>query len=193
MTDDTFITGIFDGLNPADFGRSDTTAIFEVEQPHHGPRAFDRFVEEMQRAVRFAFTGSEGQVNPVAVLANATTQRTFTPTDEETMGEYLDRLHDEATRMEADWVFVQRTTQVGTATVSPSQMHDITDTSMISRAQGEGALRDGVLWYAAQRAAIGIKRRHGIFEKIAPNALSLPLEAPSFQPMPLFDAILNAS
>lgn len=180
--------GIFDHLNPDDFVR-ETSAVDEVPRVNVGVEKFNQFVDEQLRAVRFAYLASDGQINPIAVVASPTVQRMFAPDDDETLGQYLQRLHREANLIGARWLFISKQTLVGSQETPASQMKDVNDPESVG---DESALTEGVYWYAERREGDERHHRHGIIPELAGrNVLGEMTEGPQEQTVPMFAKILD--
>jgi hypothetical protein len=171
------LAGIFDDLSPEDFN-VETTAIEEISRTNEGVDAFNSFVDEQMRAYRVAWVANHGRANPIAVLASPTMQRVFTPDAEETLGEYVKRLHREAIRMEAIWIFSARKTIVGSFMADEDT--DIGDPEVIAEAMAAGKASEGVEWFAERREGDENHQRFGIMQSVD-GRLSEPREAASTQ------------
>jgi hypothetical protein len=164
MTDDDEFTGIFDELTPEDFVRETSARITThlPGSPNCGPEEFAKFVEHNIGVVRASSLASGGKdINPVAVLANASTQWIFAPTEEENMGEYIARLNHEAEQLAATWVFISRQTMVS-ARPGSEDMPDTSDEETIKEALAEGRLQSGVIFYAQRHEGDEWEHRHGM-------------------------------
>lgn len=184
--------GIFDDLTIADFLNAGT-AVEELEvQLERGVAGFNRFVDEQLRAVRTVYVASNGYLKPFIILASPTTQRTFVPLDEqETLGEFVARVHEEAVRMEALWSFVVKDTLVGTKDWdSDSRDIDVNDETEIQKAIEDGILTKGIVWYAERREGDERHHRHGTMAD-QDGRLGATSEGSPEQPIPLFASILG--
>ena len=181
------LTGIFDHIRPEDF-ILETTAIQEYERTNEGVEAFNAFVDEQLRAARQSWIAAEGEVQPIAILASTTKQRVFTPDDEETLGEWVQRLHREAQRMQANWVFLTKRTMVGSAAPGAQDV-DFNDQEAVQAAIEAGTLVDGSLWYAERREGGERHHRFGIM-RAKNGRLAEMEEGPSSQPSGLWSLIL---
>lgn len=140
--------GIFDDLTP-DMFSLDTSAVLEREGIFTGRKAFNLSVDEQIRNIQTAFAASGGKINPLAVLTNATMQRSFTPDRDENLGDFLERLKREARMMSAHWLFIAKESTIGTYDREPDEDYlDIASDEAKSRA---GDMRAGILWYAERR------------------------------------------
>jgi hypothetical protein len=106
------LSGIFDGLTPADFG-VESTAIASMSGCYCGPDVLDGFVEHQLNAVRLAFAMSGGWLFTTAVLAGREGLRTFVADDDETLDDFVTRVRHEAARMRAHWCFMATQTLIG--------------------------------------------------------------------------------
>lgn len=160
MNDDE-LTGIFDDLTPDDFIRT-TTARIETHlpgSPNQGAEAFAKFVQHNVDTVRSSSIHANGNdINPVAVLANASTQWIFAPLPEENMGQYIQRLHDEAVNLNATWVFISRQTMVA----ATDEDVDTTDPESIQAALDRGLMKKGVIFFAQRHEGDEWEHRHGM-------------------------------
>lgn len=164
MTDDE-LTGIFDEITPEDFVRK-TSAKIETHlpgSPNQGPEAFAKFVEHNIEVVRSsALHAGNNDINPVAVLANASNQWIFSPTPEENMGQYIQRLHDEAVQLDATWVFISRQTMVAAGpAIDPP---DTNDQAAVQQALKDGILKKGVIFFAQRHEGDEWEHRHGMMQ-----------------------------
>lgn len=187
---DNELKGIFDNLKAEDFAQ-ETTAIQEVSHPG-GSQTFDDFVAEQTRSLQIAYAAATGAINPVAVLATKATQRMFLPTEEETLGAYIERLHTEAARMKATRLFIARKTLVAARLIPEDQVQDVASEDMIKDAHERGILEPGVVWYAEHYQDGGRLHRVGVmFDN--DGKLDRPSEAPpsSDQRMEVFEGILS--
>jgi hypothetical protein len=112
MSERDELTGIFDGLTPADFD-VDTTAIASMAGCYAGAEVLDGFVEHQLNAVRLAFAMSDGWLFTTAVLAGHEGLRTFVADDDETLHDFVARIRGEAARMRAHWCFMATQTVMG--------------------------------------------------------------------------------
>lgn len=185
-------TGIFDNLNPEDFNLEETTAISETPRGHHGADAFNAFVAEQQRAVVTAYMAGEGDVQPIALLANQDTQRIFTPDDEETVAEFIKRLNREAHSMGAVWTFYACKTQVAFEEVdADAEVSDADNAEDVQAALAEGRMTDGILWYAERREGDEQHRRQGVMPEVGHGRLGSSKEASSRQSIGILTLILS--
>lgn len=190
--DDDKYAGVFDHLTPEDFNLDATTAISEIPRTNHGVDAFNSFTEEQLRAVHTAFMASEGHLQPIALLANETTQRAFTPDDEETVAEFIKRLNREAQRMRAVWTFYACKTLVSVEMVSPDdEQPDVNDPEEIAAAVERGQMQPGVLWYSERREGDEQHRRQGVMAEAGPGRLGPTQEASALQSIALLALILG--
>lgn len=178
--------GVFDDLTPEDFTR-ETSARAEV------PRisGFDAFVDEQLRAVRTAWIASETWMQPLALIANHEKQRIFIPDDDESLRQFVARMHREAVEMGAVWTFVARRAMVVTFGVDDGTFdRDLDDPESIEQAIAQGILRLGVQWYAERREGNESQRRHGQFQD-EDGTLGALIEGAPLQKVPLFPEILG--
>lgn len=183
MTDDE-IEGFFDDLTPEHF-HQDSSSFVEMSRPNE---TFDAFVGEQVRATQIAYATAEGSMAPVAALVNAETLRMFVPQDEETLGDYLQRLHTESLDMDARWFYLARATQVASHLVRPEDLHDATQGEVVEGAKEANVLVDGLIWYAEARGEAPEKRM-GIFYDNNDGVLERPI-AVSGQQSALLEAVL---
>lgn len=180
-------SGIFDHLNPDDFN-TETSAIDETTGTFEGDEAFKPWVQDQLRTLRASFAAADGAINPIAILAGPTTMRTFAPDDDETLGQYLDRLGREARRINAHWFFISKRTLVGT--VEADRPIDVSDPKTVQQAINDGLLNDGVLWFADQREG-GERRHRAGFLTIVGNRLGESVESAGTQTFTTFSAVLD--
>jgi len=183
MDNDEF-SGIFDELEPDDFAGLFST---DVQTPNVGEDAFAEFVERHIESTRFAFLAADGEINPIAVLANATTCWLHTPEDHESLGDYLTRLAKEARRVEATWFFFVRKTKVGLGDDTTENMFD---PKMLKKAKKNGQMVDGVFYYASRHEGVDQENRRGIMRAHG-NRLGELVEGAPEQEVPVFDEILE--
>jgi hypothetical protein len=183
--------GIFDDATVADFLR-ETSAKLELAQTGHGVDAFNRFVDEQLRAVRMAWIAAETYMQPLAVIANGAQERVFIPDDDETMGQFVERMHREAVAMEATWAFVAKRTMVANlgAALDVEQDIDVTDPEEWEKAVAAGIVRLGVVWYAERREGDERHHRHGQMQD-EEGTLGEMREGSRSQALPLFASILD--
>lgn len=184
--------GIFDNATVADFMR-DTSARSEVERTNRGAEAFNQFVEEQIRAVRTAWIAAETYMQPLALVANAEKQRIFIPDDDETLEQFINRMHREAQAMGAIWTFVAKRTMVATIkeSLDPDEENvDVSDPEAWERAVAADLVRLGVTWYAERREGNQRQHRHGQMHD-EDGTLGELIEGSSIQVVPLFAKILD--
>lgn len=183
--------GIFDDLTPDDFAR-ETSARSEVPRTNKGADAFNQFVEEQLRAVRTAWITSETWMQPLAVVANHEKQRIFIPDDDETLGQFVQRMHREAVAMGAIWTFVAKRSMVANLGEALPVERDIdaNDPEAFRRAEAEGLVQLGVIWYAERREGVQRQHRLGQMQDMDGTLGELFEGAPN-QDIPLFAEILG--
>jgi hypothetical protein len=147
--------GIFDHLTPADFERK-TSAVAE-DKP--ASDTFDRFVEDQIRSLRYAFAGSDGNLFPLTTIASATVERVYAADDDETLGQYVDRVAREARLISATRVFTFKKTVVGTFQSDEEQRSDSQEA--MQEALDAGTTQEAVYWYAEERDGNQFEVRHG--------------------------------
>jgi len=178
--------GIFDDASVEDFLR-ESSAKSEVPRTNDRLDTFNQFVEEQLRAVRTAWIAAETYMQPLALVANQEKQRIFIPDDDETLGQFVDRMHREAKAMDATWTFIAQRTLVGSSYGPPV---DVSDDEAVNEAIKEGLLHLGLLWYAEQRDEGNRYHRHG--QMVDDNGTLGPLkEGAASQSLPLFERILG--
>lgn len=180
------LTGIFDHLTPDDFNLQ-TTAVDEMARTNIGIDQFNAFVDEQLRSIRLGWSIGDGYFCPVAVLANEGVQRVFAPDDEETLGDFVNRLHRESDQMRATWLFFALQTTVATYQHEDA---DAVDSADALEKGGEEA-GPGLFWYAERREDER-HRRHGIMP-IANGRLGAQTEGSDNQEVTLFGKILDRS
>lgn len=181
------LTGIFDHLNPDDFGH-ETSALDETRPP----RKFQTFVDNSLNALRVAFAASDGNLNPVAVLASSTVQRMFGPNDDESLADYIVRLANEARIIGAHWVFISTRTEGALVEVEydgTTPLNGINNIDDMTAVQEQGLDEEMVYYYAVQVTNDEVTRRQGLLPITASNSLGEIREGAPEQPS-LFDAIL---
>jgi hypothetical protein len=184
--DDFEYEGIFDDLTPQDFAR-DTSARIRAPRTNE----FDAFVDEQIRAVRMAWIASETYMNPLALVANHDEQLVFIPDDDETLREFVARMHREAVKMGAIWTFVaQRCMVTSLGHDDGSYDGDLDDPEVIEKAMADGTLVLGVQWYAERREGGERQQRHGQLHD-ENGTLGALREGAPLQRVPLFPEILG--
>lgn len=178
-------TGIFDDLTPEDFTRRTTSAVTELDRIE---RSFDDFIADMLRAVRFAFASASGEIDPLATLAGGHVERVFAPDDDETVGNFIDRLAREAKVLDAEWLFIYKRTVVGTFQSDDGGSVDGPDA--MQSALDAGTTQEAIYWYAEDRSSGESERRHG-FLTIVGNHLGDQVEGNSVQTVRAFTRILG--
>lgn len=154
MTDYNLPEGFFSHLSPADFDRdSSARHVAVLDQV-----PFDDFVEANLESLRFAYHAADGNPNPVAIMMCLDGRRIFTPDDDETLGQYIDRLSREAKRHGAIRLFTAWLTEGGTyegdeATVDSPEA--------LAAAEASGAMQIVLYWFA-QDGRRNPAIRHGI-------------------------------
>lgn len=147
MSDD--LTGIFDHLEPEDFIIT-TTAVDATLGDYVGRDRFERFITEQLHAVRIGFTASDGQLNPLGVLASPTIQRVFTPDDDETLGDFLQRIKRESDLIQAHWFFFAMQTRTARVEVTPAEDGSVpaADSAAMQFHIAKHGGQKAIMWYA---------------------------------------------
>lgn len=182
--DDDFddeLAGIFDHLTPEDFS------------PFRGRIAFDQFITQNLETTRTSWLAADGQINPVAVLATATERWTYVPTDEETLGEYVERLRSEARRLKATWLFLSRKTLVGNYEVRVGDdVPDTSDPDALQKAIEKGIITEGIFYFAERSEDGKTDTRHGLMKPDKDGRLGPVVEGnPKHQTADFFKNILG--
>lgn len=183
--------GIFNNATMDDFIR-DTSARLELANTGQGQEAFSKFVDEQLRAVRMAWIAAETYMQPLTVIANGKSERVFIPDDDETMGQFIERMHREALSMEASWAFVAKRTMVANlgSALDVDVDVDVTDPQEWEKAVAAGIVRLGVVWYAERREGDERHYRHGQMQD-EEGTLGQMSEGSQAQEIPLFASILD--
>lgn len=190
---DDELSGIFNDLSPDDFAVQTTARVetYLSGSPNVGDAAFIKFVDHNIEVLRTSALAAGGnEINPVAVLASASTQWIFSPEPDESMGEYIERLHGEAERLGATWCFISRFTMVAATSGGVFQDEDIADDKRGVKMMEEGNLTRGVVFYAARVEDGDHQRRHGVMF-IEDRGLTPPVYGDPDQPFAIFDEILG--
>ena len=161
--------------------------IEEADPPYEGKAAFNAWVDHNLRTMRIAWAAADGTVNPVAFLATKERMRTFAPDDDETLGQYIDRLTREARVVQARWFFICQRTHVGH--IQSDEMMDAASAEIVQKAIDEGALKLGMVWYAERREG-RITHRAGYMTAVG-NRLSEPEETSPEQSFEPFAEVLG--
>ena len=176
---DDELTGIFDNLTPEDF------------TPFRGRIAFDKFVAENIETTRTSWLAADGHINPIAVLATPAERWTFAPTDDETLGEYVERLRGEAKRLGASWLFISRKTLVGTYLVDGDSVPDASDPEAIQKAIESGLMVEGVFYFAERVEGAERDSRHGLMRPEGERLGEVVEGNPNHQSASFFSRILD--
>lgn len=191
MTNDDF-AGIFDDLTP-DMFFAETSAVHEDEGKWTGAEAFNQVVDESLRGLRLAFASTHGQVNPTAILANATVRRFYVPDQDENLGQFLERLKREARAMGAHWFYFAKR-NVYASWQEPEDATSKTDMASpeaMQKASEHGSeLQVGLCWYAERREGDDVHHRHGVMS-IEDNKITGTIEGDGDQTMGVFSAVLD--
>lgn len=150
---DDEIARFFDSIAPEDFlSAPETTALFVEDEDYarHGAEEFDRFV----LAHLAALAKNE---SPGVVLHNGSTARTYLPTEEENLAEFLGRASKEVESFGGKWVFIGVPGEA-----SLGEMFDPSSTSDIESARRKGKLIDVINWYAESIEPTSEEVRFGI-------------------------------
>lgn len=179
-------TDIFAEATVADFLRS-SSARDEMARTDD----FDTFVAEQIRAVRTAWIASETYMQPLALVADDRTQKIFIPDDDETLRQFVERVHREAKAMGATWTFVAKRTMVASFGATDDGYDvSIDDEEAWEKAVAEGLVNLGVVWYAEHRDEHTMQRRHGQMQD-EDGTLGRLIEGAANQGFPLFSEILG--
>lgn len=185
------LTGIFDNLDPDDFNDPITVKATRGERDNYGAEAFDQFIDRKIETVRESYLASEGQINPVATLASRTSEWMFTPTDEETLGQYVERLRSEAKRLGATWLFISRKTLVGSSQQDEDSVVDTSDPEQLQAGIEAGLVSEGVFFFA-ERIEDGVRdHRHGIMKAENSDTLGELVMGNPVQTVSFFATILG--
>ncbi len=177
---DDELTGIFNDLTPQDF------------TPFSGRVAFDDFVTQNINAMRIAWAAADGAVNPVAFLATAGKIDIHTAEDGETLGQYIERVQQEARKMGATWLFVSRKTLVGNYQASSRDtIPDATDPAALEKAIASGLMVEGLFYYAERLEDGQRDCRHGMMRAEGDRLGELIEGNPHHQTVGFFSNILG--
>lgn len=185
MTDG--IDGIFDHITPDDFAR-ETSALETIERAGIGATAFNAFVDEQVRGIRTSYIASSGNVDPIAIIVSPTIQRVFAADDDESLNDFVARIHREAKQIGAIWTFVGKKTLVGTKLTS-GPLPDLNDPEAVDDALAEGILSVGMMWYADRREGELREHRTGSMPEVAKGRLGEGVV--NDQGVPIFATILD--
>lgn len=187
------IAGIFDHLTP-DMFIAESSAVDEIEGKFVGTDAFNASVDERIRGIRAAFASSFGQINPLAVLSNATTQRVFVPQQDENLGLFLQRLQREAMTMGAHWFFFAKRNVFSVyyrELADDDERHDVASSDSEREAMIDGTEPEvGILWYAERREGGEVHHRQGVLE-IKGHRLGDATEGDGKQALGVFSTVLD--
>lgn len=184
MTDSNeFPEGFFDHLSPDDFVRESSARQVAVLDDI----PFDDFVERSLESLRFAYYAADGNPNPVAILVGPDGRRIFSPDDDETLGQYLDRLGREARKHKSTRLFTAWLTEGGT--YEGEDQHDIGSQDGLALV-GEENMKIVLYWYA-QNKRKPKQIRHGLIT-IEAGDLGDCVEADGDHAAPVYRQILGA-
>lgn len=175
MSDD--MSGIFEHLTPQDFMRSSARHVAVWDQ-----QSFEEFVNACLDMVRFAFHASDGSPDPVALLIGTDGRRLYAPDEDETLGQYLDRLSREAKEYGAHSLFTMWLTKGGTYESDHFSRIDSDE----NLAKVQGGLKPVIYWYAQYGQAV----RHGIMTIVDGDTGDV-FEAPAEHAAPVYRAVLG--
>lgn len=88
------------------------TAFFERQIP--AGAKFDSFIDEHMAVLRVAYAACDGNIFPIATIATDTSVHYFSATDDETLGEFTQRIADFAATHHARWVFIFKKVRIRT-------------------------------------------------------------------------------
>ncbi len=162
------LTDIFEDLKPEDFIQSESTAVGIValasqDAEFVGAEAFARFIARSLNDVRVAYAASAGDINPIAILATATTQYLFVPDEDDSLGSWADRLRREAATLGATWVFITRKTMVGTSDQPADTQVGSQKAYDLAIERGDD-LRPGMLFYVQRREGLEVENYCGYMQ-----------------------------
>lgn len=146
------LTGIFNDLTPQDFDRSNSARHVALLERQN----FEEFVTNSLEALRLAFHAADGKPNPVAVLMGSDGRRIYTPDDDESVGDFLDRLSREAKEQQTHTLFIAMLTVGGTYQApSTDGWTTLDDADAVKRSAETGSgLRPVLVWYAQYGKAV---------------------------------------
>lgn len=137
------LDGIFDGLTIEDFMRSPRG---DLTLRHSQPETFEEFCHRHTNMLQMIFTASEGEFSGMAILAQLgakpTLERLFLPQEEESVGNFVNRLTAEVKEMGANTLFYVMCTQVKVQYLTPDEVSE-SDLAVDRMDNGEEAL----MWY----------------------------------------------
>lgn len=137
------LEGIFDGLTIEDFMRP---AFGELTLRHPQREGFDDFLRRHTNMLQLVQVASGGEFAGMAMLAKIgpedTVEALYLPLDEETVGEFVQRLTGDAEQMGANGLFYVLCTKVQ-VTYELSNIVEKTDAAVSAMDGGEEAL----MWY----------------------------------------------
>lgn len=192
MSDD--FDGIFDDLTPEDFAFT-TTAVLESGADTAGVDGFEEFVASQIKAVRTAFAQSRsGILAPIAALQSDTVFRLFGQiTADETIGDLVPRLTEEARVISAKWTFVTlqtmgATIEVGGTMGAIGSSENLKHTSDMTAL---GMTKPIIYWYAANTDGGGLERRQGFLTIVGIGRLEAESEEADPNQPSIYDRILR--
>lgn len=161
---------IFDNLNYEDFLTPVQTS--GVPLPHTD-RDFEEFFTEHLAAVRRAFSKVGEALTMVAYLAVDDRKWSFAPTAEETLDQFLERVHVEAQMLGAKMLFLHRRTRGGSVEVPIDEAGS--PVANFERVLASGAPRACMFYFAGHKHGAVNQFRHGIM-LIEDGELGDPIE-----------------
>jgi hypothetical protein len=184
--DDDELTGIFDHLTPEDFAE-------QVGAPREKtPETFDSWVKVNIETTRVAWQAANGQINPIAVLAREGSRWTITPTNEETLGEYVERVRAKARELGATRLYLSRKTLVGNYTAHEGDdIPDIADPAALQDAIAKGIIGEGAFYYAESLFGGLRTSRHGLMKAEGETLGELVEGTPEQQSVGMFQNMLG--
>lgn len=182
MADDFNIDGIFEHVTPEDFLRvSSARHVATMQQ-----QSFDDFVTSSLETTRFAYHAADGDLCPVALLVGPGGRRIYAPDDDETLGQYLKRLHREARQHATHTLFTVWLTQGGTYKGDVPER--VNGPEALQHAEkANGGLQQVIYWYAQSYSEI----RHGIITIDDQGNTGEVIEAPDHTASHLYKEILG--
>lgn len=182
MTTSDELTNIFESLNPDDFVHEGSSAL-GVSLPLPQMDDFEDFITFQMGMLRFAFASCDGEINSMISLGMEDRILTYQAYDRETLSHFIDRIHDEATRLNAKWSFFYKRTMI--THMSNVERSPNVDVDVI---KDDEKSWEAVYWHATSNENGSLERQHG-YAQINGDRLGLIFKAPT-QVNEILDRIL---
>jgi hypothetical protein len=174
----------------SDFKRS--SAIDIQTSSYQGVDGFEQFILDHRTGAELMFDELDGEIDPMITIANDHEMRDFEAYHDETMREMFERLHREASNMNATMVFVAMILYAATEKVDVDGL----DSKDVEAAIAKGDVTKHYGWYAEYTNGYSVNiRRSGLWpiEEQGERLLLGTESMGSPEVAPLFHSILRVS